>query len=791
MEVVDKNAWVNFYKNTLFSHILKFEGRQNELAQILKDLKKQVDQSFKSDKTLDENGNIIEEPKHHTEIDPFTVISLINVGTLKKRSTLHSGLLNRDDFRVDLTGCAESDAQSAWYYPYRVKQNGSDIYERPKEIISRLWGLFRKLAELKDIKEIEKIIIEILPQDVIGINKLSTGLYRCRPDLFFPLNATGKAFLDKSKISYTDTVVETEDKALQVWNDYLDTLKRIKETFKDQEFYDLYYQAVVDVNRSRLNKGHKQEDNNLSTKNKIETNMPLNQILYGPPGTGKTYATTELAVQIAAPDWYASLTETDTIEHHKAIKEKYDELIKTKQIAFTTFHQSFSYEDFIEGLKAYVPEGQTNIAYKVEDGILKKIAIKAQKAAGINKNDVLGLNSSPKIWKISLGETWDVERRKKYFENSEIRIGWNATGNLLTERNEDQIKYFESLGSNDQTSLNDFSEGMKIGDVILCLRDRKSIQAIGVISSDYYFDEQAYELDSDFAHVRKVKWLATGINFNILALNNNFQLGIKSVHELARISWVQLVEELKAQDIIIEEIHNPKTLITNSVNHVLIMDEINRGNISKIFGELITLIEDDKRAGKSDARELTLPYSKEPFTVPSNLYLISTMNTADKSLTQLDLALRRRFEFKEVGPDSQILEDMEASQHDVDIPLMLKKMNQRIQYLKGKDYQIGHSYFMPLCSVMDETKYLETLRRIFENKIIPLLQEYFFSNLKHIGLVLNDNPDDMDERKIIQDLNFDENIFGYGQQPKGNPLFAVELNLGCFSDLKRFQQIYH
>ena len=98
---------------------------------------------------------------------------------------------------------------------------------------------------------------------------------------------------------------------------------------------------------------------------------------------------------------------------------------------------------------------------------------------------------------------------------------------------------------------------------------------------------------------------------------------------------------------------------------------------------------------------------------------------------------------------------------------------------------------MPLCSVMDETKYLETLRRIFENKIIPLLQEYFFSNLKHIGLVLNDNPDDMDERKIIQDLNFDENIFGYGQQPKGNPLFAVELNLGCFSDLKRFQQIYH
>lgn len=531
-------------------------------------------------------------------------------------------------------------------------------------------------------------------------------------------------------------------------------------------------------------------DSEFATRESQMHSFPSNQILYGPPGTGKTYATTELAVQIADPEWYASFPEKDTIEHHKAIKEKYDELIQKNQIAFTTFHQSFSYEDFIEGLKAYVPEGQTNIAYKVEDGIFKQIAVQAQKAEGINKSDVLGLNDAPKIWKIALGETGDVERRKSYFENSEIRIGWNPTGNLLKERSRDQLEYLDSLGPNDQASLYYFIEEMKVGDVVLCLRNRKSIQAIGVISSDYYFDEQAYESDSDFAHVRKVKWLATGINFNILALNHNFQLGIKSVYELSRISWVQLVEELKVQDIIIEEIHNPKKLITNSVNHVLIMDEINRGNISKIFGELITLIEDDKRAGKSDARELTLPYSKEPFTVPSNLYLIGTMNTADKSLTQLDLALRRRFEFKEIGPDNHILEDMEASQHDVDIPLMLKKMNQRIQYLKGKDYQIGHSYFMPLCSEMDQADYLQTLRRIFKNKIIPLLQEYFFSNLKHIGLVLNDNPDDMDERKIIQDLNFDENIFGYGQQLKGNPLFAVELNLDCFSDLKRFQQIY-
>lgn len=515
-------------------------------------------------------------------------------------------------------------------------------------------------------------------------------------------------------------------------------------------------------------------------------NQPLNQILYGPPGTGKTYATTELAVKIADPEWYDSFPEKNTVEHHKVIKEKYDELIKAKQIAFTTFHQSFSYEDFIEGLKAYIPEGEKNIAYKVEDGIFKRIAIAATKSQGIHQADI-GLNQEPTIWKISLGERWETERRKKYFETAQARIGWSNVGDLREDRTEKEQLYYDSLKSNTHSTLYDFSSRIKIGDIVLCLKDQQTIQAIGVVKSDYYYDSID---EDDYAHVRDINWIAKDINLNILALNDQTNLTLKTVYELYRMSWSNILEELKKQNIEIEGLTTSDVTVEQNHNYVLVMDEINRGNISKIFGELITLIEDDKRAGKADARELTLPYSKEPFTVPSNLYLIGTMNTADKSLTQLDLALRRRFEFKEIGPDSQILEDMEASQHDVDIPLMLKKMNQRIQYLKGKDYQIGHSYFMHLCSEMDQAEYLQTLRRIFENKIIPLLKEYFFSNLKYIGLVLNDNPNDIDECKIIQDLNFDENIFGYGQQPKGNPLFAVELNLDCFSDLKRFQQIY-
>lgn len=545
----------------------------------------------------------------------------------------------------------------------------------------------------------------------------------------------------------------------------------------DLEKFCEWYESV-NLDQNFMNVKESNQPSNISE--------PLNQILYGPPGTGKTYATTELAVQIADPEWYASLTETDSIERHKTIKEKYDELIKAKQVAFTSFHQSFSYEDFIEGLKAYIPEGQDNIAYKVEDGIFKRIAIAAMKSQGINQSDI-GLNQEPTIWKISLGERWETERRKRYFETAQARIGWSNIGDLREDRTEKEQLYYDSLKSKTHSTLYDFSSRIKIGDIVLCLKDQQTIQAIGVVKSDYYYD--AIDED-DYAHVRDINWIAKNISLNILALNDQTNLTLKTVYELYRMSWSNIIDELKKQNIEIDGLTTSEVTVVQNHNYVLVMDEINRGNISKIFGELITLIEDDKRAGKPDARELTLPYSKEPFTVPSNLYLIGTMNTADKSLTQLDLALRRRFEFKEIGPDIKILEDMEASQHDVDIPLMLKKMNQRIQYLKGKDYQIGHSYFMSLCSEMDQEKYLQTLQRIFENKIIPLLQEYFFSNLKHIGLVLNDNSIDANERKIINDLDVGENLFGYGQSPKANPLYAVELNVNCFSDLKRFQKIY-
>ena len=177
-------------------------------------------------------------------------------------------------------------------------------------------------------------------------------------------------------------------------------------------------------------------------------------------------------------------------------------------------------------------------------------------------------------------------------------------------------------------------------------------------------------------------------------------------------------------------------------NYVIVIDEINRGNISKIFGELITLIEPSKRqfiGNNEHPQTVTLPYSKKPFGVPENLYILGTMNTADKSIALLDSALRRRFSFTEMLPKSSVLTDNNIEVKGIAIEELFNKINERIEFLIDKDHTIGHSYFMK--DYFKKKPTIENLAIIFKKEIIPLLTEYFYGDFEKIQLVLGDNKD--------------------------------------------------
>ncbi len=199
--------------------------------------------------------------------------------------------------------------------------------------------------------------------------------------------------------------------------------------------------------------------------------------------------------------------------------------------------------------------------------------------------------------------------------------------------------------------------------------------------------------------------------------------------------------------------------------YVLIIDEINRGNISRIFGELITLVEPSKRAGNAEGITVRLPYSKEDFSVPNNLHIIGTMNTADRSLALMDTALRRRFDFVEVPPDPSLIEKMVG---EVNLKEMLTAINQRIEALYDRDHTIGHAFFMGVESISD-------LARVFRQNILPLLEEYFFEDWEKISLVLGKSG-------IYREKDFGN----LGFEPNGK---RFQRNDGLLEDPATYRQI--
>ena len=462
----------------------------------------------------------------------------------------------------------------------------------------------------------------------------------------------------------------------------------------------------------------------------------LNMILYGPPGTGKTYQTVHYAVAII-----------EEVDVEKVKSENFDDVygrylryINNGFIAFTTFHQSFGYEEFIEGIRPVLntEESEQNngeIEYTMHSGVFKRFCENASipQYTGIGMD--LGIGQNPNIWKISLESTGDNQTRKDCMENDHIRIGWDEYGDVPF----DHMDF--SFGG--KSNLGHFYKNMQVGDIVFSCFSERTIDAIGVITSEPKWNDEF----AKYKRVRDVKWLVKGISKDIVDINNNKVLTQSTVYRLS-VSISDCLGLLKSI--------NPSLFSKNVVypNHVFIIDEINRGNISKIFGELITLIEPSKRLGGREQLQVSLPYSGMSFGVPRNVYILGTMNTADRSIAILDTALRRRFDFIEMIPKSSLLVDIFIE--GIDIVEMMDTINNRIHVLLDREHTIGHSYFLPLKS--DPS--IRNLAEIFQKKILPLLQEYFYDDYEKIQLVLGDNQKSEDRFKFITRKNDVNKLFG-------------------------------
>ena len=486
----------------------------------------------------------------------------------------------------------------------------------------------------------------------------------------------------------------------------------------------------------------------------------LNLILYGPPGTGKTYETVGRAVAIC-----------DGVlpESRKAIMARYRELRNLRRIRFVTFHPSYSYEEFVEGIRPSTHDGQ--VRYDVRPGIFKQVVTHARELFEKRSTPTAPISlKGRKLFKMSLGDTAKSEETWVYpdcIENGYVRLGF-ADGidfagcdTLQAVRDRYKSERPDAKATDyATTAVNYLKNEVQTGDLILISEGNTHFRAVAEVTGPYLFDARE---TGGYEQRRPVRWLWTSTDSLPVDTVFSKRLSQMSIYLMDQeaVKWAALMELL-----------SPKRMEGQAPNCVLIIDEVNRANLAKTFGELITLLESSKRLGQPDEQEAELPYSGELFGVPPNLYVIGTMNTADRSIALMDTALRRRFTFEEMNPRKELVE---TDIGGINLQALLEAMNVRIESLFDRDHVLGHTYFMEIASVAD-------LVDRFRSQIIPLLQEYFFEDWRKIQKVFNDVDQPLD-LQIIQDLDLTEEgaaISGRRQRFRVNPLITPAL----------FQKIY-
>ena len=713
--------WSEIYEE-FATKLLEYKNNRKNLISKLQNVYEEIDMKLPK---MESNGEIL-------DIDPFTIFGLFNKGIT-------------DDNRKRILGEIAKQFNLKNKVPFSfegiplVNNLRSTFFnfaeERGENDINNLWEVFESAIRYADNPtqgnklKIESTYNNVIKQKGIQWN-ITMGLYWIRPNTYINLDSKNREFIIKQKILPQQFIKEVNQfKNVPNGEQYIQLCDLLLEKIKDGQYGYRDFKELSFIAYER-----NMSVDTVTQHNTQNTDIAKNTILYGPPGTGKTYNTVMYAVAIIENKKLEEIKK----ENYTEVIDRYNKYKEDGLIEFTTFHQSYGYEEFIEGIKPVIhsdEEDETDIQYEVVPGLFKKFCDIAGKPILRKEKCDIGINESPTIWKISLEGSGENSTRTECMRNNHIRIGYDEYGREITNL---------SKGDAGRNILNYFINDMSIGDIVMSCYDCNTVDAIGVVTGEYeWHDEYA-----QYKRLRKVNWIVKGIKENIIKINNGSRLSNPTVYKLRMdlSDVMEIIEKYSKNTIEVEE---------KKKNHVFIIDEINRGNISKIFGELITLIEPTKRIGQTEGQKVRLPYSQKLFGVPNNVYLIGTMNTADRSIATIDTALRRRFNFKEMLPDEEVLDGIYVE--DVSIKDIFIKMNKRITVLFDREHTLGHAYFLPLKGAPT----IETLANIFENSIIPLLQEYFYEDYEKIRMVLGDNQKDSEDKQFITIEENDYNdLFG-------------------------------
>ena len=678
-------TWIPYYKE-FAQRLTQFQKDRKRLLNLIYNNRDELLAKYLHDQGGE--GDLLE------DIDPFTVFGLFNRG-IKHENRINSAKLFKNildikaDIPKDFEGIPVLNNQKSHFFGFRSHRGKNDI--------QNLWNLFIKVVNDENFEEEYNTVIK---QFIIKVN-ITMGLFWIRPEKFLAFDRTNRQYL---KEQYG---IKLPNKAPE-YSEYMKILDSINKKMasgeiKENTFYEL------SANANNLGYDNSDYDSYLEWGS-FYTELwkkRKNIILQGAPGTGKTNRIPELVVRLCEPEFDANNAT------RKELMSVYNRLKEEKRVMFTTFHQSMDYEDWLEGLRPVLENDQ--VTYKIESGIFKRLCTEAERPLSAKKD--VNISDEAIVWKVSLSGTGDNPVRRDCMKNGYIRIGWDGYGENITEETDWSIHNGEG-----KTILNAFINTMKVGDVVMSCYSIRTIDAIGIVTGEY-------EWHDNFEHykrVRRVKWLVKDINEDIVKLNDDKTMTLGTVYRLNAIT----LDKVKS---LLDKYEASKTLIDNNKPYVIVIDEFNRGNVSKIFGELITLLEPDKRKGMRNAESVLLPYSKKEFYIPSNVFLVATMNTADRSLDTIDYAIRRRFAFITVKPqeidddnfNSELFREVsslfisnydEYAESGFDDTIKLLPAETLSEEYRPEDVWIGHSYF-----IMDGEYALQD-RLLFE--IIPLLEEY-------------------------------------------------------------------